>query len=318
MKFQDYYETLGVSRTANADEIQKAYRKLARKYHPDVNKGKDAEDKFKQLSEAYEALKDPEKRARYDQLGANYRSGQEFRPPPGFDAGSFDFSGQGFGASGFSDFFEAMFGGGSMFGNASSQMFGDQGFQGMRGGQGKKKSSAPEAEITLTPDEAINGVQKMLSIQMVSRDARGGGVPVTRTMNVRIPPLTAHGMRVRVGGKAGSADEIMLRVNVSGTRDTRLSGDDLIKTLRISPWEAMLGATISLSLADGEIKLAVPAGTQSGQKLRVRNKGLPRKGSKERGDLYCELQIAVPKKLSEEEEELVRQLKDVSRFNPRT
>ncbi len=312
MKFQDYYETLGVSRTASADEIQKAYRKLARKFHPDVNKGKDAEDKFKQLSEAYEALKDPEKRARYDQLGANYRAGQEFRPPPGFDASGFDFSGQGFGASGFSDFFESLFGGGSMFGGAE-QMFGNQRFQGAK----QARSSVPEAEISLTPDEAINGVQKMLSIQMMSPGARGGGVPVTRTLNVRIPPLTGQGKRIRIGGKAGSPDEIMLRVTVTGTRDVRISGDDLIRTLKIAPWEAMLGATIALDLPDGEIKLGVPAGSQSGQKLRVRGRGLPKKTAKERGDLFCELQIAVPKSLTDEEEKLVKKLQDVSEFKPR-
>ena len=308
MKFQDYYETLGVSRGASADEIQKAYRKLARKYHPDLNKGKDAEEKFKQLSEAYEALKDPEKRARYDQLGANYRAGQDFRPPPGYDGGNFDFSGSSFGGSGFSDFFDALFGGGSMFGGGGEQFFN-------RGSA--PRQSAPEAEISLTPEEAISGVKKTLTIQLMSQGARGGGVPTKRTLNVAIPPLTGNGTRIRIGGKAGSAEEIMLRVAITSSTELTVSGDDLIKTIKITPWEAILGATVPVRIPDGEIKLAIPAGTQSGQKLRVRSKGLPKKGKDERGDVFCKLQIVVPKTLTDEEKALVEKLQQVSSFKAR-
>lgn len=305
MKFQDYYQVLGVDRGASADEISKAYRKLARKYHPDVNKGKDAEDKFKQLSEAYEALKDPERRQRYDHLGANYRPGQDFRPPPGFDGGEFNFGGgAAFGGSGFSDFFEALFGGGRAFGGA--EQF----------GSAAARQQPPEAELTLTPQEAILGGKKTISLQQMSPAGRGGGVPKVRTLTVTIPKLAHNGMRIRIG-KSEDADQVLLRLKIVSAGDLQVHGDDLVKTVRISPWEAILGSTLSVQLPDGEIRLTVAAGSQSGQKLRVKQKGLAKKEKGERGDALCELQIVVPRAINEEERRLVERLKETSTFNPR-
>ena len=309
MKFQDYYETLGVKKNASVSEIQKAYRKLAQKFHPDVNKGKDAEDKFKQLSEAYEVLKDSDKRERYDQLGANFQRGQDFRPPPGFQAkrsqaGS---SSQSFGSSGFSDFFDALFGGAAAFGSEQDATFSGR-------GQASRRA-VPEAELVLTPEEAIGGVQKVLSIQL--DPGRGGGVPVTKTLNVSIPKLTSNGSRIRIGGKSGSDDELLLRIKVSDQHGLRVSGDDLIKVVKISPWEAMLGTSLVMNLPDGEIRLSVPEGTQAGQKLRIKGRGLAKKGDKTRGDLFCELSLVVPKTLTSDEKELVVKLNALSQFNPR-
>jgi curved DNA-binding protein len=308
VKFQDYYSLLGIDKSAPDEQIHKAYRKLARKYHPDVNKGKDAEEKFKQLSEAYEALKDPEKRARYDQLGAGFRSGQEFRPPPGFNGGRFDFTGaSGFGTSGFSDFFEALFGGGQSFSGAD--IFG-------RASQSAPRREALEAELCLTPHEAIKGGKKTISLQAISQSGRGGGVPSVRTLNVTIPPLAYSGLKIRVG-KSGSQDEVLLRIKIIDSADLRVSGDDLMAQVKIAPWEAMLGTTIPVNLADGEILLSIPAGSQSGQKLRVRGRGIAKKEKGARGDLFCELQIVVPKNLTDEERELVEKLSKKSTFKPR-
>ncbi len=311
MKFHDYYQTLGVNKSASSEEIQKAYRKLARKFHPDLNKGKDAEDKFKQLSEAYEVLKDSEKRARYDQFGSQYQGGQDFRPPPGFKgAGSYtgaSAAGQSFGSSGFSDFFDALFGGGAFFGADQETHF---------GGHGQRAQKAvPEAELSLTPEEAICGVKKVLSIQLAP--GRGGGVPVTKTLNVSVPKLTSNGSRIRIGGKSGSEDELLLRIKVVDTNDLRVLGDDLIKSVKLSPWEAMLGTSVPINLPDGEIRLTVPEGSQAGQKLRVKGRGLAKKSDKSRADLFCELILVVPKKLTDEEKDLVKKLQDVSQFNPR-
>ncbi len=310
MKFQDYYETLGVKKNASLGEIQKAYRKLAQKLHPDVNKGKDAEDKFKQLSEAYEVLKDPEKRARYDQFGGKFQGGQDFRPPPGFQSrrSQANSSSQSFSSSGFSDFFDALFGGAAIFGSEQEGMFAGQGQATQR--------AVPEAELVLTPEEAIAGVKKVLSIQL--DPGRGGGVPVAKTLNVSIPKMTSNGSRIRIGGKSGSEDELLLRIKVTDHNDLRVCGDDLIKVVKISPWEAILGTSFVVNLPDGEIRLSIPEGTQTGKKLRIKGRGLAKKGDKTRGDLFCELSLVVPKTLTSDEKELVTKLQGLSTFDPRS
>lgn len=333
MKFQDYYETLGVKRDASADEIQKAYRKLARKYHPDVNKAKGAEDKFKQIGEAYEVLKDPEKRGRYDALGANWKAGQDFRPPPGFDSGQFRSAGgaAGFDMGGFSDFFEAIFGGGASFGGAGmgGQRMGgfDFGGGGFRagsthdfgrmfedaGGSRARAGTAQEAEITLALSDVYAGAKTGISLQ---------GPQGVKTLMVKIPPGTTNGSTIRLQGQGspgrggGAAGDLHLKVKIAPHPHFKVESFDLTTAVPVAPWEAALGAKVDFETLDGAVKLTIPAGAQSGQRFRLKGKGLPKTPS-ERGDMYAELQIAVPKKLSGEEREYFEKLSRISAFNPR-
>ncbi len=322
MQFKDYYETLGVNRSASADEIQKAYRKLARKYHPDINKTKEAEDRFKEINEANEVLSDAEKRKRYDALGANWKAGQEFRPPPGWEGngGSFNFNfgqggGAGFANGGFSDFFDAIFGAGGFGGQAfGGQGFGGQGFgtrgAGQSGAFGGAKSRAPqasEAQVEITFEDALTGATK--SLQLTDPEGR------TRSIQVKIPVGTGDGATIRLAGKSGEGD-LYLRIRLAKHTRYQASGSDLIVKLPITPWEAALGAKVDLVLPDGAIKLSVPPGSQSGAKLRVRGRGFAA-GKGERGDALAEIKIVVPATLSEKEREHFEALAAESRFNPR-
>lgn len=311
MKFRDYYEVLGVARNASAEEIQKAYRKLARKYHPDLNKTKEAESLFKEINEANEVLSDPEKRKRYDALGANWKAGQDFQPPPGWEQGAgggygFNFGEGGADLGGFSDFFEAMFGGG--FGGATG--FGTRGGMGGAGGARSftRQPQAQEAQLEITVDDAINGGTKAIQL----RDPTGR----TRSLNVKIPAGTAEGSTIRLSGQSGEPD-LFLRIKIAPHPRYSLSGNDLIVKLPISPWEAALGGKVDLVLPDGTIKLTIPPGAQSGSKLRIRGRGFgASKG--ERGDALAELKIVVPTSLSSNEKEMFQKLAETSRFNPRT
>ena len=301
MKFQDYYETLGVARNASQDEIQRAFRKLARELHPDLNKSAGAEDKFKQLNEAYEVLSDPEKRRRYDALGSNWQNGQDFQPPPGYDRVRHSFSQQDMG--GFSDFFEALFGGGAegLFGQMRGQ-------PGARGARFTGQPGPVEAEITLELEEIARGGKKALRIQ--SDDGRA------RNLEITIPPGTTDGSVIRLSGQGGGGRDLLLKVAVRPHPIFQVSGFDLVMRLPVAPWEAALGAELPVHLLDSQVKLKVPAGVQSGQRLRIGGKGLRSSGS-HRGDLYVEIQIVVPRALSEGERELFSKLSAVSRFNPR-
>ncbi len=306
MKFRDYYEVLGVTRSASADEIQKAYRKLARKYHPDLNKTKEAEDRFKEINEANEVLSDPEKRKKYDTLGANWKAGQEFRPPPGWEqASGFDFNGGG--VNGFSDFFEAFFGGGgSPFGGA-----GGFGAQGGFGGAGPRMRRGPEpleAEFEISIEDAVNGATKQIQL----RDESGK----TRALTVKIPAGTTDGTKMKLAGKKGEGD-VYLKVRLASHSRYSVVDHNLIVRLPVTPWEAALGAKVDLQLPDGSIKLSVPPGSQSGGKLRVRGRGLPKRGG-DRGDVLAELRVVVPTKLSDSEREIFEKLASVSGFNPRS
>lgn len=304
MKFRDYYEVLGVDRTASADEIQKAYRKLARKYHPDLNKTKEGEDRFKQINEANEVLGDPEKRKRYDMLGANYKAGQDFQPPPEWDfnrrgSQQFDF---GNGGADFSDFFSAVFGAG--FGGGSSP------FERMGGARraGPFEQPAQEAELQISIEDSFRGATKSIEL----RDAQGR----VRSLNVTIPIGTTDGSTIRLSGKKGESD-LYLRIRLAPHPRYSVSGGDLVVKLPVSPWEAALGAKVDLTLPDGTIKVAVPAGSQSGSKLRIRGRGFsPVKGS--RGDVLAEIKIVVPTSLSASEREIFEKLQAVSHFNPRS
>ncbi len=314
MQFKDYYETLGISRSASADETQKAYRKLARKYHPDVNKTKEAEDRFKEINEANEVLSDPEKRKRYDALGANWKAGQEFRPPPGWETNgngfSFNFGQEGAEFSGgFSDFFSAIFGSGGFGGQGfGGQGFGQGGAFGGPGGGFTHQAQQPrEAQVEISFEDALTGATK--SLQLADQDGR------VRKLQVKIPIGTADGSTIRLSGKGGEGD-LYLRIRLAKHPRYSISGNDLVVKLPVTPWEAALGAKVDLSLPDGVIKLSVPPGAQSGAKLRVRGRGFSA-GKGQRGDALAEIKIVVPASLSAKEREYFEALAAESQFNPR-
>lgn len=322
VKYRDYYEILGVPRTASQDEIHKAYRKLARKYHPDVNKAKDAEERFKEVGEAHEVLKDPEKRSKYDQLGEHWKSGQEFRPPPGWESQfSYGRGGGGTefrwsaGGGDFSDFFETLFGG-MGFRDAFS-----------RGRGGAEPSwSQPgadrEATIHIRLDDAFHGSTKSITLQ-TQTSSPGGKISVEeKGYDVKIPAGILSGQRIRLSGQGGEGTgggprgDLFLKVEIDPHPIYRVEGRDLYMDLPITPWEAALGTELQVPTLAGPVTMKIPAGTQTGQKLRLRGKGMPNpKGSQ--GNLYAVVTIKVPKKLTERERELFEDLKRVSRFNPR-
>lgn len=325
VQFRDYYEVLGVPRTATKEEIQRSYRKLARKYHPDVNKAKDAEEKFKEVTEAYEVLKDPEKRQKYDQLGANWKAGQEFRPPPGWDV-HFDFGSGGAGqsefqwggAGGFSDFFEAIFGGQAPRGAP-------------RGGRGRRTGGPAwaqagadqEASLKISLEEAFHGVTKPISMQMHTVTPDGQVAVQEKSYEVKVPAGILNGQKIRLAGQGGHGTgggprgDLYLKVEIEPHHTYRMSGRDLTVDLPIAPWEAVLGAEIQLTTLAGAVTLKLPAGTQTGQKLRLRGKGMPNpRGAP--GDLYVLVSIVVPKEPSGRERELFEELQRVSTFRPRS
>ena len=303
MKYKDYYKILGVERTASDEEIKKAYRKLARKYHPDVNKTPEGEERFKEITEAYEVLDDPGKRKKYDQLGADWRSGQEFRPPPGWQSRGGGM-GEGFGGGGFSDFFEAFFGGGG------------GGFS--RGGRarGRSKGADSHAEVSLTLEEVFHGTRKAFQLS----DGMGGA---PRTIQVTIPAGTTEGAKIRLAGQGGEdpfgggRGDLILTVRLLPHARFTVQGHDVEMTLPVTPWEAALGAKVPVSLLDGtRAMVSVPPGSQSGTFLRLKGKGLKTR-SGEAGDVRIHVRIVVPKELSAEEKRLFESLAEVSGFDPR-
>lgn len=319
IQFQDYYETLGVKRDASADEIKKAYRKLARKFHPDVNKNKNAEDKVKQLNEAYEVLKDAEKRKRYDTLGANWKAGQEFQPPPGWEnvftgmggggpgmggSRSYSFrSGGGGSGGGFSDFFEALFGGGDPFADA------------MRSNRAQPQPpQSIQSELTIPLEDAVAGTTRPVAIEF-SRP--GSQQRTVKNYQVKIPAGTADGTTIRMAGVGDGEGELLLKIRIAPSNKYKVEGDNIITFLSLSPWEALFGAKLAVPTPQGQINLTVPAGSQSGQRLRIKDRGLKRGSGAERGDLFVELRIMVPKNPSDKEKQLFNELSQVSNFNAR-
>jgi curved DNA-binding protein len=309
VQFRDYYETLGVAKTASEDEIKSAFRKLARKYHPDVAKDKkEAEEKFKQINEAYEVLSDPEKRRKYDQLGENWNQPGGFQPPPQWGGGQRGggFHGAGgenggvefeFGGTGFSDFFEAFFGGGR--GRSAFGGFGQRGSMAERG-------SDVEADIMVTLEEALHGSTRQVSL-------RRAGSEKTETYQVKIPRGVREGQRIRLAGqgeageRGGKSGDLFLRVRLARHPDFSVEGSDLVHEVKIAPWQAVLGDQIIVPTLEGNARLKLPPGTQGGQRFRLRGRGLPGV-SGQRGDLYVVVQITVPKKLSDSEQKLWEQL----------
>jgi len=307
--FKDYYTTLGVERDATEEVIKKAFRKLARKYHPDVAEDKKgAEEKFKEINEAYEVLGDPDKRRKYDQLGAGWRDGGT--PPPPYPGGGTEGREFHFGGTGFSDFFEQYFSGGTRYGFPQEQ---DATPRGRRG-------SDIEGDILVTLSEAMHGTVRPISLQSVNR--RSGQVE-TQDFQVRIPPGAADGRRIRVPGHGepghgGAPDgDLFLRIRHAAHPDFSSRGADIYHELDIAPWEAVLGAEIVVPTLDGTVKLRIPAGAENGQQLRVRERGLPKGKAGGRGDFYVILNVELPSESSAEERTLWEKLRDVSTFQPR-
>ena len=312
VRFKDYYETLGVSRSASQDQIRKEYRKLARKYHPDVNKSPEAEGKFKEIAEAYEVLGDAEKRKKYDEFGSNYHSGDEFSPPPGWENVSYQFygdqpSGAGFNREdigGFSDFFETLFGGRGGMGQSFHNVRGDD----------------HEAKITISLEDAFRGGKKNIALQTVRVDEHGRVQRQTRSYKVAIPPGATDGMKIRLAGQGGAAPgngtpgDVYLHVSIAPHPVFKPSHKNLDITTPVTPWEAALGAKITVPTMEGTAALAIPPGTQSGQRFRLRGKGLPGRNP---GDLIVTVQIAVPHDLSSADRKLFEELARTSSFKPR-
>ena len=343
LEYKDYYQILGVPRTATDEDLRKAFRKLAREYHPDVARDKaKAEERFKEINEAYEVLGDAGKRKRYDELGADWKSGAEFRPPPGWQtfsggrrrggdaggSGGFEFEG-----TGFSDFFE------QIFGAARGRRGGFSAF-----GDSDEESSAESgndvhADLLVSLEEAHQGGIRSVSLRRAvpcpGCDGTGlkgrrpcpecggqGETARTETYQVRIPAGVTDGQLLRLGGKGGAGahggkpGDLFLRVRLGRHPDFRVEGAHLYFEAELAPWEAVLGAHLSVPTLDGSVSIRIPAGTQSGQRLRVRGRGLGKEGG--RGDLFVEVHIVVPQKITESERELWEKLAAESSFQPRT
>lgn len=325
--YKDYYATLGVARDASDDDIKKAFRKLARQYHPDVAKDKKvAEDKFKEINEAYEVLSDPAKRQKYDQLGAGWQDGGGFDVPPGWQGGASGFPGAGgqefhFSGTGFSDFFEQFFGGGSRFGFGREPEEFSFGRGQAAAGVRARRGNDVEGDILVTLEEAMHGTQRPVSLRMTNPQTGEGE---THTFEVRIPPGATDGRKIRVPGKGepgrggGAAGDLILRVRHAAHPDFSSREADLYHELAVAPWEAVLGAELVVSTLDGSIKLRLPPGTENGRKLRVRGRGLPKGKTGERGDFYVVVTIQIPAHLSDDERALWQKLRDTSSFNPRS
>ena len=340
VEFRDYYKVLGVQRTASGDDIRKAFRKLARQYHPDVAKDKKgAEEKFKEINEAYEVLGDADKRKKYDELGADWKAAGA-RPGPGGQAyrtyswrtGEPGAEGFEFGGTGFSDFFEQFFGGGGRFGGARG-----------RGGFAEaetEKGQDVEAVLMVTLEEAMKGAIRPITLRrnthcpechgtgmkgrQVCPSCDGSGqVAATENYKVKIPPGVRDGQRLRLKGQGepgmggGPRGDLYLRVRFASHPDYRVEGGDLYYDLDLAPWEAALGAKVSVPLLSGSLSIKIPPGTQNGQRLRLKGRGLPGRGG-ESGDLYVVARIQMPKEISDPEKALWEKLARESHFNPRS
>lgn len=310
MEYKDYYEALGVERGASQDEVKRAYRKLARKFHPDLNKEAEAEARFKQIGEAYEVLSDPEKRAAYDQLGAGFAAGQEFKPPPDWDAG-FEFSGGGASATDhdFSDFFETLFGG----------MRGRSGRYSTRT-QFRARGEDHHAKVIIDLHDAIAGATRSISLRSPQVDETGHVVLRERTLNVKIPKGVTDGQQIRLKGQGspgiggGPAGDLYLTVELASDRLYRVEGRDIYLDLPVAPWEAALGARVQTPTPNGPVNLKVPSGSWQGRKLRVKGRGIP---SDPPGDFYAVLQIELPPADSEAAKEAYREMASRLAFDPR-
>ena len=313
MEFKDYYQVMGVKKDATQDEIKRAYRKLARKFHPDVSKEADPEAKFKELGEAYEVLKDPEKRAAYDQLGSQYRAGQEFRPPPGWDAG-FEFRDHG-GAEpdmgGFSDFFESLFGGAARRAQAGGAR---------RPSDFRMRGEDHHAKVVIDLEDSYRGASRSITLQVPEVTADGHVRTRPRTLNVRIPKGVRQGQQIRLTGQGGAgfgggpAGDLYLEIEFRPDGRYRVEGADVFLELPVAPWEAALGATVKAPTPAGPVDLKIPPNSQGGKKLRLKGRGIP---AREPGDFYVELRIALPRADSEAARRAYEAMQRECAFNPR-
>ncbi len=310
VKFQDYYETLGVNREASQDEIRKAFRKLARQYHPDVNRNSGAEEKFKQINEAYEVLSNPEKRKRYDGLGSNWSAGQDFTPPPGY--GGYQYNQAPGGFDDFSDFF--------------ASLFGDSGIHVNMGGwpqppHGRSHGNDQYADIEVTLLEVLQGASKVIELERQGRTGRGRARAQKKTYTVQIPKGVTEDSQIRLRGLGdkgvggGPDGDLYLRIHLRHDPRFEVEGHNLNTVLQITPWEAALGAEVPVKTVESSVSMKIPPGTSGGKVLRLRGLGLP-KSQGERGDLMVTVQIAVPKTLTSRERELFEQLSRESHFVP--
>ena len=323
LQFKDYYATLGVPRTATEAELKKAFRKLAREHHPDVAKDKKrAEEKFKEINEAYEVLSDAGKRKRYDELGADWKGGGEFRPPPGWEGfsqgrgqhrtrgGQPDYEFQ-FGGTGFSDFFE------TFFGSAARQGGGRRGPQFSTEQEFAERGRDIEGDIMVTLHEVARGAVRAVNVR-----TEVDGEIKTKTYQVKIPAGVAEGQRLRIAGRGeagawgGAAGDLYLRVRLAKHPDFEISDQNLIYEADLAPWEAVLGANLSVPTLDGRVNIKIPAGSQSGQKLRVRGRGLPGR-DRAPGDLIVVTRIVMPERVTDDERKLWEKLAGGSEFKPR-
>lgn len=312
MQFKDYYQILGVAREATAGDIKKAFRKLARKYHPDVSKEADAEQRMREVNEAYAVLSDPEKRAAYDQLGRDYRPGQDFRPPPGWDAG-FEFSGPGFSprdTAEFSDFFSELFG----------RMGGGRGgFQG-RGGQFRAQGEDHHSKVMLGLEDAFHGATRRISLRVPRIDPEGRLTMDTRELTVKIPKGIREGQTIRLAGQGSPglggapAGDLLLEVRFRPHPRFRVAERDLHLRLPVAPWEAALGAVVPVAMPDGALKVRIPAGARSGHPLRVRGKGIP---GDPPGNLLIELEVVLPPADTPKAREIYETMARELAFDPR-
>jgi len=338
VEYKDYYKMLGVERIATPEEIHKAFRKLARQHHPDVAKNKkEAEEKFKEINEAHDVLSDPEKRRKYDALGANWKQGAEFRPPPGWEGmgGRFGRGARGgagqaeFGGTGFSDFFEQLFG---------RQARGGGGGFSFDGENASVHGRDIEGDIMVTLEEALRGSVRAVSLRRAVECASCGGtgeskrracpacggtgeVMKSETHQVKIPAGVIDGQRLRVAGKGetgaggAGAGDLFLNIRLAGHPDFRVEGAHLFCEIDLAPWEAVLGAHVAVPTLEGPVNIRIPAGTQNGQRLRVRGRGLGKEGA--RGDLFVVGRLQLPERVTNAERELWEKLAQESRFNPR-
>jgi curved DNA-binding protein len=313
VEFKDYYKVMGVARDATEAQIKQAYRKLARKYHPDVSKEKDAEARFKEVGEAYEVLKSAEKRAAYDQLGQGPRPGEDFRPPPDWGSG-FEFSGAGPGAGSgnpdYSDFFESLFGAAGRAGGSARR----------RGGFDDGHGEDHHAKVVLDLDATLQGGSRTFTLRVPEIDAQGRLVAKERVLNVQVPKGIVAGQTIRLAGQGSSVGgtapgDLYIEVEFQPHGLYRVDGRDLYLELPVTPWEAALGANVKTPTPGGTVDLKIPAGSHAGTKLRLKGRGIP---ASTPGDFYVVLQIALPPADSNKAKEAYRTMAEAIPFNPRT